>query len=107
MELMPKSIAKNIPALYETEACPLEDKVVYLKLFTPWTNWTWYAVEFDPEQNLFWGLAVGHEAEWGYFSLDELKGISGPFGLRIERDIHFRAKKVKDMIQSERLAGVL
>jgi len=27
--------------------------------------------------------------EWGYFSLSELQSVKGPFGLGIERDLHF------------------
>lgn len=30
--------------------------------------------------------------ELGYVSLDELGAVKGPFGLGIERDLHFRAK---------------
>jgi hypothetical protein len=37
-------------------------------------------------------LVVGHEPELGYFSLDELESVSGPFGLRIERDRSFNSQ---------------
>jgi hypothetical protein len=32
-----------------------------------------------------------HEKEFGYFSLKELESIRFPWGLKIERDIHFSA----------------
>ena len=35
----------GVPKLYETEDIALDDKYVYVKLFTPWSNWTWYIME--------------------------------------------------------------
>ena len=32
--------------------------------------------------------------EWGYFSLSELQSVKGPFGLGIERDLHFEPKPI-------------
>jgi hypothetical protein len=58
------------------------------KFFTPWSNWTWYVIEFDGE-DLFFGYVVGHDKELGYFRHSELQSIQGPFGLRIERDMYF------------------
>ena len=62
--------------------------VVYLKLFTPDSNWTWFATEFDGKDTFF-GLVDGLERELGYFNLSELESIKGPLGLPIERDLHF------------------
>lgn len=39
---------------------------------------------------LFFGLVKGMEDELGYFSLEELESISGPGGLKIERDMYFK-----------------
>lgn len=103
MELMPKALIEKIPALYETEACRLEDKVVQVKFFTPWTNWTWYGIEYDPSDRLAWGLVCGHENEFGYFSLDEIEQIKGPAGLKIERDLHFKPTVLCDLNQKLRL----
>ena len=44
--------------------------------------------EFDGE-DLFFGWVVGFEQEPGYFRLSELAAARGPFGLPIERDLHF------------------
>ena len=85
-ELLPPSIRERMPALYATEG--EDDPIVYVKLFTPWTNWTWYVTEFDGEDICF-GLVSGHQVELGNFSLRELESLSGIGGLRIERDIHF------------------
>lgn len=89
MQLMTDELRRNLPPLYGTEHLP--EAVAQVKYFTPWTNWTWYAVEFDGEDVLF-GLVEGFEREWGYFSLMELESIKGPGGLRIERDIFFEPR---------------
>lgn len=102
MKMMTKEIERKLPALYATEDIPTDEKEVVVKFFTPWSNWTWYAVEGekaedhylnkDNEDWLFFGLVDGFEREWGYFSLSELEAVKGPFGLKIERDRNFKAK---------------
>jgi hypothetical protein len=94
--LLSKQLASKLPKLYDTEHEPLEDKTALAKFFHPTSNWTWYVIEFDGE-DLCWGLVVGHEVEFGYFSLAELSQVIGPFGLRIERDIFFRPTTIKDL----------
>ena len=94
--LLTESDLSKIPKLYETEDKEIEDKLIHAKLFTPWTNWTWYVIECDGEDQCF-GFVKGHEAEFGYFSLKELASIEGPFGLKVERDIHFQPTKVCDI----------
>ncbi len=96
MLLLTKELREQFPKLYEGEEVPAEDKKVIVKFFTPWTNWTWYATEFDGEDQFF-GLVDGLEREWGYFSLKELESINGPAGLKIERDLYFGQPKIKDI----------
>ncbi|GAB7023798.1 DUF2958 domain-containing protein [Salidesulfovibrio brasiliensis] len=66
-----------IPRLYETETIPLENKLIHLHFFIGGCDW--YAVEFDGEDTFF-GYAIlnrdWQNAEWGYFSLSELKAIT-------------------------------
>tara|TARA_R110002096_G_scaffold385536_4_gene579397 strand:- start:4000 stop:4362 length:363 start_codon:yes stop_codon:yes gene_type:complete len=73
------------------------DPQIIAKFFTPWSNWTWYATEFDPEDLRFFGLVDGFEQEYGYFSLEELLEIRGPAGLRIERDLHFDQRTISEI----------
>lgn len=94
--LLTKSDLSKIPKLYETEEIEIEDKTVHVKLFTPWSNWTWYVIECDGEDRCF-GFVKGLEAEFGYFSLKELASIEGPFGLRVERDKSFSPIQVGDI----------
>ena len=85
--LIPEELAGRIPALYATEK--EEDPTVWIKLFTPDSNWTWYVTEYDPDERMAFGLVDGHDRELGYFSIEELEQIKGPLGLKIERDLHF------------------
>lgn len=89
-DLMPAALAKQVPALRSTER--VADPTVWIKYFTPDSNWTWFVTEYDPEERQAFGLVAGFETELGYFSLDELGEARGPLGLRIERDLHWSPK---------------
>lgn len=65
------------------------DPLVIAKYFTPDANWTWYAIEYDEDEQMFFGLVDGQEVELGYFSLTELQYARGLLGLYAERDLHF------------------
>ncbi|MCP4648601.1 MAG: DUF2958 domain-containing protein [PVC group bacterium] len=89
MELLPKEIACLIPALYSQDGKNEDVVKVYVRLFTPDSDWSWYITEYDPCERLCYGLVDGFEAELGYFSLDELESVTGPLGLPVERDLYF------------------
>lgn len=94
MTLLPSELRAQLPPLYSREHDP--DPVARVKFFTPWTNWTWYAIEFDGD-DLCFGLVQGFERELGYFSLAELEGITGPGGLRVERDVFFEPTPISKL----------
>ena len=96
MKLLTKELERQFPKHKETEETPLEEKTVIAKFFHPFSNWTWYAVEYDPKDRLFFGLVDGFVKEWGYFSLDELESVR-VCGLGIERDLYFGQPKIKDI----------
>lgn len=87
-KLMTQEIKKRIPNIGSTDNEP--DPVAYLKLFAPWSNWTWYACEYDPKTEECFGLVYGHAAELGHFSLAEMAAVRSPVGLAIERDTSFK-----------------
>ena len=66
-----------------------------LKLFNPCGAATWLITEMDPDDHdRLFGLAdlgMGFP-ELGYASLADLASIRLPYGLSIERDLHFKAK---------------
>ena len=97
MKLITKEIEKKLPALYETEDVALQDKKLVVKFFDPCGCWTWYGVEYDAEQELFFGYVEGYEKEWGYFSLAELKSIKNKLGIGIERDMYFDEIKFSEL----------
>lgn len=90
MKLLTGSIRASLPPLYSQEN--VKDPIVHAKFFTPWSNLTWFAMEYEPADGTFFGWVVGHEEELGYFSLDELESLRGPGGIGVERDIHFTPK---------------
>ena len=90
MRLLTDEQAENLPQLYSTENIPTKNKIVKIKFFTPDSNWSWYVVEYDKYEKIFFGFVHGHYPEWGYFSLEELEQTKGPLGLHIEKDINFK-----------------
>ena len=95
-KLLDKASRERLPALYSNEEIGL-DADAHVKFFTPDSNWSWYASEFDGE-DIFFGLVSGFEVELGYFSLKELKSVRGPLGLPIERDLHFEPRTLKELM---------
>lgn len=91
--LMTKTLEKQIPRIHENKGDTLGDKKVYIKYFALGSNWTWYAMEYDPAERVFFGYVVGFEKEFGYFSLDELESLGGA----INRDLHFTPQPLKDI----------
>ena len=97
MKLMTKAIEKKLPKLHSQEK--IKDPTVRVKYFCPWNSWTWFGIEWDGK-DIFFGYVYGFESELGYFSLDELKSINGPMGLKIERDLYWEdmpLSKIKGM----------
>ena len=94
MNLLTKKISGKLPPLNSTDGQG-DKAIAQVKLFTPWANWTWYGIEYDPEREEMYGLTVSpDETVLGTFSLAELRAIKGPFLLKIERDLYFTPKTV-------------
>lgn len=93
MQLIPKN--HQIPPLYSQEK--VKDPVVVLKLFAPWTSWTWYITEYNPATGDAFGLVQGDFIELGNFSIHELEKIEGPFEMKIERDIHWVPQRLSEV----------
>jgi len=97
MKLMTKSVEASLPALYSNEDKPAGEAVAVVKFFTPDADWTWYATEYNPKERTFFGLVDGFVKELGYFNLDELKTLRGPFGLPVERDLYWKPTPLKEV----------
>ena len=91
-KLMTKELGDTIPALGANENVEdYDDVLAPAKLFSPYSNWTWYVTEWDAETGLCFGLVEGFETELGYFSLDELAEAT-VFGSvpAVERDLYWK-----------------
>ena len=97
MQLITKELEELIPKMYSDENTKLEEKVVYAKLFTPDSNWTWWILEYDKTEKICFAMVHGLENELGYVSITELEEVKGPMGLKVERDLHFTPTKYSEI----------
>ena len=93
-QLMTKQLADTIPALgANANVADCDDVLAPAKLFSPYSNWTWYITEMDPETGQCFGLVEGFECELGYFDLTELSETTIFGGLpAVERDLYWEPK---------------
>ena len=88
---------KAIPELYATDGLGLGDKLIYLHFFLGGCDW--YVAEFDGEDRFF-GFAIlnnnQHNAEWGYFSLQELRDLKVGM-LEIYTDKHWDIRPAREI----------
>lgn len=100
-KLMTKELIEKMPALYSQEDKGL-DALVQVKFFSPYSNWTWYATEFDGE-DIFFGYVDGFDGELGTFSLSELDNVTINFlGVEVpavERDLHFSPRPLREVMR--------
>lgn len=69
-----------------------KDIKIVMKLFNPTGAQTWYLYEKE-DDDIYWCFAnLGDRlnAECGTVSMSELMAFRGRFGLKIERDMHFK-----------------
>jgi len=92
---MTKELEKRFATVGRQEENP--DPLVLAKWFTPDSNWTWWAYEYDPTTQECFGLVSGFEVELGYFSLAEMAEAKGPLGLHIERDLYWTEKPLSQV----------
>jgi len=93
MKLLTKALEKKLPLLNSAT------NKAYVKWFTPWTYWTWYVMEYDPETGDCFGYVEGHEKEMGYFNKKEIEELNGPFGLKVERDLSFETTDFEELVK--------
>ena len=94
MKLLTEELRKALPPLYSQEN--EKDPMVVCKFFLPLTKWTWFATEFDGKDTFF-GYVCGEYPELGYFSLNELENLEGPYGIGVERDMFFQPIKLSEV----------
>lgn len=108
-----KIITKAIEAAFQKQGytgdkSPKDIKVV-MKLFNPCGAGTWYLYEKEDE-DIYWCFAnLGDPicAECGTVSMQELMSLRLPFGMKIERDMHFEplSMSLQDVIDKIKSGG--
>lgn len=96
MKLLTKELLKAFEKQGDTGEMDTSRIHVIAKFFNPMGAGTWYAVEFDPENKMFFGYVSIHGGgndELGSFSLLELEDLRLSGGLKIERDLYFDSDK--------------
>ena len=103
-QLMTERLAATIPAFGVHERVGDYDEVLApAKLFSPYTNWTWYITELDPETGQCFGLVEGFERELGYFDLSELAETTVFGGVpAVERDLYWEQKTLGEIKSGSR-----
>ncbi len=71
---------------------PDADHIPVVKFFNPFGQGTWLATELDEDGDILFGLADLGYPELGSWSLSEMAAMRLPFGMGIERDLHFEGR---------------
>ena len=100
----------RLPGLYTTDQTPLPEKIIEMHFFIGGCDW--FAAEYSFQDRIFFGYAILNDdllnAEWGYFSFDELREVRIR-GFEIDRDLHWRRQEVKAVeriVQAYRAQGL-
>ena len=102
-QMLPDSIKEQFKAIGTTAETPTEEIMVICKWFNPSGSGTWYLYEMEEDEEIFWcyaNLGDPRFAECGTVSFTELAEFEGMFGLHIERDIHFKPMKLKEIMDA-------
>ena len=92
-DLIPEWSLSFLPGIGKSDK---DDPIVWFKFFHPRSTWTWYLTEYDPDEQLAFGLVAGAETELGYFSIEELESLEVR-GLKIEREIWTRPVPIRSL----------
>jgi hypothetical protein len=101
LQLMPDWLVRYLPRLYAQDGQG-DQATVFVKWFGG--PCTWLITEYDPHDRIGFGwcdLGLGFP-ELGYVSLDEVLSLRiPPIGARIERDLSFTPRPLRDAITAE------
>lgn len=101
MKLLTKAIINRFKQIGSQENA--KDPIVIAKFFNPTGAGTWFATEFNENEQIFFGYVSifgDYNDEFGYFSLRELENIRLPMGLKIERDLYFDEKPLSECVST-------
>ena len=94
-----KTAAKKQYKTYAEDCLKNVDQNIVAKFFNPCGDGTWYLVNMHEDEDYCWGFVVMNGyVESGSFSLNELKSVRLPYGLKIERDKSFRKMTCTELL---------
>ena len=86
----------GLPAFYETETLG-KGATAQARFYHPFARWEWYVTEYDPTPHMFFGYVKGFEAEWGYFTLDQLAQVADA-SFPVVADTDFTPTKMAELL---------
>jgi hypothetical protein len=107
MKILTKEVLNAFAKQGKTGNKSAKDIKIVLKLFNPCGAGTWYLYEKE-DDDIYWGYVNLGDidcAECGTVSMSELMSLRLPFGLHIERDMHFKPlsmslEEVRNIVES-------
>lgn len=97
-KLMLKSL--RVPRLRAQEN--VKDPIVYVKLFSPYSNAVWYITEWDGRDEMFGWADLGFGGgEFGYIPLSELENLQRGGLPLVERDLYFRPTPLSRLVDRD------
>ena len=103
MKLLTADLKKKLTKAGYNNMTPL------CKLFTPWGRSTWLLTSMDSDGILYGWADLNMQCieHGGIATLEEFEAIRGPFGLAVERDLHWSPpEKEVEYWKLESLMGV-
>lgn len=92
---MTKELERNFPNIFENDTAR-----IFAKYFHPWSNYRFYAMEYDPEIKRFFGYVTGVGfPELGYVTLKEMEELKIN-GCPMERDLHWDSRTTLSQVKS-------
>jgi hypothetical protein len=89
-----------LPALYSTENVPNNKKIVPIHITHTTLGWHWFPIEGGAEGDDFvmFGLVIGLDVEFGYFSLNELNTVDATMDAAWHNGRYITAQEILDAV---------
>lgn len=84
-------IFNNIPIPSKQNNKNIDDTIMHVRLFEPYSGWEWYLSEYDPKTKMAFGYVKGAFNEWGYVYIPTLETQN------VERDLYFKPLTFKNL----------
>ena len=109
MKILTAEVLKAFQKQGKTGNKSAKDIKIVLKLFNPYGAGTWYLYEKEDDDIYMAFVNLGDRdcAECGRVSMSELMNVRLPFGLHIERDMHFKplSRSLEDVMSVVKSGG--